>query len=118
MARWTRAEIQEALDHYRETALQAGTSGDWGAWADLFTEDATGDWGSGTEGTRGRYEGKKDIVNFLDLAGKEAVMFRHMAIQPVIDIDGGIYNSPQGGFMSRGDNPVSMFISYITIITD
>jgi len=60
----------------------------WDDVLDLFTEDAVGDWGSGTEGTRGRYEGKKDIVNFLDLAGKEAVMFRHMVIQPVIDIDG------------------------------
>jgi uncharacterized protein (TIGR02246 family) len=41
VAKWTRAEIEEALDLYRETALRAGTSGDWESWADLFTEDAT-----------------------------------------------------------------------------
>ena len=31
----------------------------WDDVLDLFTEDAIGDWGSGTEGTRCRYEGKK-----------------------------------------------------------
>ncbi|MEE2678968.1 MAG: nuclear transport factor 2 family protein [Myxococcota bacterium] len=41
MGRWTREEIQEALDLYSKTALEAGTSGDWNPWADLFTEDAT-----------------------------------------------------------------------------
>ena len=41
MGRWTRQEIEEALDCYQKTALEAGTSGDWNAWADLFTEDAT-----------------------------------------------------------------------------
>ena len=28
----------------------------------------------------------------------------------VIDVDGVMYNSPQGGFMSKGENPVSTFI--------
>jgi hypothetical protein len=41
MGKWTRAEIEEALDVYRETALKAGTTGNWDVWADLFTEDAT-----------------------------------------------------------------------------
>lgn len=41
MPRWSRQELEEALDVYRKTALAAGTSGDWNAWADLFTEDAT-----------------------------------------------------------------------------
>lgn len=40
MGKWTRAEIEEALDNYKEIALESGTSGDWNAWADLFTEDA------------------------------------------------------------------------------
>ena len=41
MGRFSREEIQQALDHYSRTALEAGTSVDWNAWADLFTEDAT-----------------------------------------------------------------------------
>ena len=41
MGRWTRAELEEAFSAYQAAALQAGTSGDWNAWADLFTEDAT-----------------------------------------------------------------------------
>ncbi len=41
MGRWSRAELEEAFETYRETALAAGVSGKWDAWADLFTEDAT-----------------------------------------------------------------------------
>jgi hypothetical protein len=41
MGKWSRQEIEEALDLYKETALSSGMSGDWGPWADLFTEDAT-----------------------------------------------------------------------------
>jgi len=41
MGRFTRADIEDAFDLYQRTALAAGTSGDWNAWADLFTEDAT-----------------------------------------------------------------------------
>lgn len=41
MGRWSRAELEEAFAHYQKVALQAGTSGDWNLFADLFTEDAT-----------------------------------------------------------------------------
>ena len=41
MGRFPRAEIEDAFELYQRTALTAGTSGDWNAWADLFTEDAT-----------------------------------------------------------------------------
>jgi hypothetical protein len=41
MGRWSRAEIEEAFQKYRDTALAAGVSGNWDPWADLFTEDAT-----------------------------------------------------------------------------
>ena len=39
MGTWTREELQQAHDHYVEVAQEAGRSGDWRAWADLFTED-------------------------------------------------------------------------------
>ena len=41
MGRFTRAELEDAFAHYQKTALEAGTSGDWNPWADMFTEDAT-----------------------------------------------------------------------------
>lgn len=41
MGRFSRAELEEAFQNYQQTALEAGTSGDWTKWADLFTEDAT-----------------------------------------------------------------------------
>ena len=41
MGRWSREEIEDAFEHYQRTALEAGKTGDWDAWADLFTEDAT-----------------------------------------------------------------------------
>ena len=41
MGRWSRAELEEAFDRYQAAALQGGTTGDWTAWADCFTEDCT-----------------------------------------------------------------------------
>jgi hypothetical protein len=41
MGRFSRAEIEEAFQKYRDTALAAGVSGNWDSWADQFTEDAT-----------------------------------------------------------------------------
>lgn len=41
MGKWKRSELEAAFEKYQETALAAGTSGDWNQWADLFTEDAT-----------------------------------------------------------------------------
>jgi ketosteroid isomerase-like protein len=34
-------EIESAFVTYQEAAAAAGASGDWNAWADVFTEDAT-----------------------------------------------------------------------------
>ena len=41
MAKWSRAELERAFEEYQRVALEAGISGDWNAWADQFTEDAT-----------------------------------------------------------------------------
>jgi len=41
MGRWSRQELEDAFENYQAMALQAGTSGDWRPWAELFTEDAT-----------------------------------------------------------------------------
>jgi len=41
MGKYSRQEIEGAFERYQQTALAAGTSGDWNPWADLFTEDAS-----------------------------------------------------------------------------
>jgi hypothetical protein len=41
MGRWNREELEQAFENYQKVALQSGTSGDWRAWTDLFTENAT-----------------------------------------------------------------------------
>ena len=37
---WTREELQRAHDNFIATAQESGRTGDWGPWAELFTEDA------------------------------------------------------------------------------
>ena len=41
MGTWSRDEIESEFAAYQARAEQAGRSGDWGPWADQFTEDAT-----------------------------------------------------------------------------
>ncbi len=38
---FTSDEIEQAFATYQEAAAEAGRTGDWRPWADLFTEDAT-----------------------------------------------------------------------------
>lgn len=40
MGRYTRQELQDALDHYTEVVESCRAAADWAAFADLFTEDA------------------------------------------------------------------------------
>ena len=40
MGRWSRAELESAFREYQRVAAEAGQSGNWGPWADLFTDDA------------------------------------------------------------------------------
>jgi hypothetical protein len=60
MGRWTRSELEDAFAHYQEVALEAGTSGDWNAWADLFSEDATY-----VESNYGRMGGREAIRRWI-----------------------------------------------------
>ena len=41
MGQWSRDELQRAHDNYVEVARVAAASGDWRAWSECFTEDAT-----------------------------------------------------------------------------
>ena len=57
MGKWSRAELEEAFENYQRLALEAGTSGNWDAWSDQFTEDATYTSFVGTH-----YRGRADIA--------------------------------------------------------
>lgn len=41
MGRWSREEIEQAFDKFQQGAWIGAQSGEWRAWADCFTEDAT-----------------------------------------------------------------------------
>ncbi len=41
MGRWSRDELEKAFKAYLETGARAAATGDWNAWADQFTQDAT-----------------------------------------------------------------------------
>ena len=38
---WGRDELEAAFDNFQRVLSEAGRSGDWGKWAELYTEDVT-----------------------------------------------------------------------------
>jgi ketosteroid isomerase-like protein len=56
MGQFTREELEEAFAAYGRAGKAAGAGGDWSAWADQFTEDATY-----VEHHYGRMEGREAI---------------------------------------------------------
>ena len=68
MGRWSREELEEAFDLYQKTALEAGTSGDWRAWADQFTEDATY-----VEHHYGTFGGREAIYDWIQSTMSEPI---------------------------------------------
>jgi ketosteroid isomerase-like protein len=56
----TRQEVAAAVKHYLEVAAHASESGDWAAWADLFTVDA--DY---FEHAYGRIHGRDQIFKWI-----------------------------------------------------
>ena len=40
MTQWTRSALEQAFTTYQQVAAEAGRTGEWGPWAELFTEDA------------------------------------------------------------------------------
>lgn len=60
MPRWSREELEGAFARYQDAARDAGATGDWNAWADLFTEDATY-----VEAHYGHFEGREQIRSWI-----------------------------------------------------
>ena len=60
MAAWTRGELEREFVRYQERGAEAGRTGDWGPWAEQFTEDATY-----VEHHYGRFEGRAAIREWI-----------------------------------------------------
>jgi hypothetical protein len=87
MGEYSKDEIEQAYAHYRATAAEAGASGDWDAWSNLFTEDAVY-----IEHLYGRFEGREAIRTWISTTMAEPLN-REMTDFPadwwVIDEDRG-----------------------------
>ena len=77
MGKWSRQELEEAFEHYQKVALEAGVSGDWSPWADLFTEDATY-----IEHHYGTLGGREAIRRWITTTMQEGVI-REMKFFPI-----------------------------------
>lgn len=60
MGRFSRQELEDAFVDYQARAAEAGRTGDWNAWADQFTTDATY-----IERHYGRFEGRDAIRTWI-----------------------------------------------------
>ncbi len=60
MTTFSRGEMEREFEAYQERGRVAGSSGDWGPWADQFTEDALY-----LEHLYGRFEGREAIRSWI-----------------------------------------------------
>jgi hypothetical protein len=60
MGRFARAELEEAFAAFQQRGETAGAAGDWGPWADQFTEDARY-----VEHAYGTFEGREAIRRWI-----------------------------------------------------
>ena len=60
MPSFTRREMEDAFSRYQEVAARAASSGDWGPWADLFTDDAVY-----VEHVFGEFTGRARILEWI-----------------------------------------------------
>ena len=70
MSKYPRAELEAALRVYNDARDRASSTGDWGVWADLFTEDA--DY---VEHAYGVFKGRNQIRDWIT---KVMAPFPHM----------------------------------------
>jgi hypothetical protein len=66
MGQWSRAEIDRAFTEYQRRAAEAGATGDWSIWSELFTEDATY-----VEHLYGEFSGRQAIHDWISTTMSE-----------------------------------------------
>ena len=77
MGTWDRAELQAADDRFIEVANQSAAQGQWGPWAEMFTEDA-----EYVEHHYGTFHGRAEILAWISATmaqwpNNEMTMFPH-----------------------------------------
>ncbi len=84
MGKFTRKELEQALERYNRARDEASRTGDWSPWADLFTEDA-----QYVEHAFGEMHGREAIRDWIT---KVMAPFPHMTFPQdwvVFDEDNG-----------------------------
>jgi len=76
MGKWSREELERAFENYQRLALEAGTSGNWDAWSEQFTEDATY-----VEHLYGTMGGREAIRRWISTTMAASVAFRMKKIR-------------------------------------
>ncbi len=61
MASWSREELEAAFENFQRVLGEAGTSGDWDKWAELYTQDVTY-----VEHQFGTFQGRDAIRRWID----------------------------------------------------
>ena len=61
MGRWSREELESAFENFQRVLAEAGSTGDWSQWAQLYTEDATY-----VEHSFGTFEGREAILDWVE----------------------------------------------------
>jgi len=87
MSRWSREELESAFANFQRVLGEAGVSGDWSQWAELYTDDATY-----VEHSFGTFQGRAAIRKWIDsvmLTGTNTEMTEFPVDWSIIDEERG-----------------------------
>ena len=69
MGDYTRAELEQAFQHFQDVGDRCGKTQQWQDWADLFTEDATY-----IEHNFGTFHGRKEIYDWIQTTMNQPIV--------------------------------------------
>ena len=104
MGGWSRDELESSFGEYQRRAAESGRTGEWGPWADLFTDDATY-----IEHHYGTFHGRAEILRWITATMGEYpgnAMPEFPIGWSVIDEERGGWSARSGtGWRTRGTAP-------------